>query len=60
MFKLLTNLGLRRIGKYNRWKSSEMHDVSRDHRTVLECPERMLDKGLGDEYFEVAYLERGR
>jgi hypothetical protein len=37
-----------------------MADRKQKHRTVLEFGERKLDRGLGDEYFDVHYLERGR
>jgi len=59
-FKVLTNSGLRRLGKYRRWDRSEMTDLKRNHKTLLEVTERKLDAGLGDEYFDVRYLERGR
>jgi hypothetical protein len=59
-FKTLTNTGLRRFGKYRRWEQAEMADRKQKHRTVLEFGERKLDRGLGDEYFDVHYLERGR
>jgi hypothetical protein len=60
VFKILTNSDLRRLGKYRRWQRSEMHEVTQDHKTVLEFSDRKINKGLGDEYFEVSYLERGR
>lgn len=60
LFKVLTNSGLRRFGKYSRWGKSEMHDVKQGHKTVLEFIERKINRGLSDEYFEVAFLERGR
>jgi hypothetical protein len=59
-FKTLTNSELRKFGKYRRWQRAEMHDVEQAHKTVLEFTERKINRGLGDEYFVVAYLERGR
>jgi len=59
-FKTLTNSGLRRVGKYRRWDVSEVVDLTRNHKTILELGERKLDRGLNDEYFDVRYLERGR
>jgi hypothetical protein len=60
VFKVLTNSGLRRFGKYRRWDVSEMEDLKRKHKTRLEVEDRKIDRGLGDEYFDVRYLERGR
>ena len=60
LFKTLLNSGLRRFGHYRRWDRSEMHDVTRNHKTVLEFENRRIDRGLGDRYFEVHYLERER
>ncbi|HTY77606.1 MAG TPA: outer membrane lipoprotein-sorting protein [Candidatus Bathyarchaeia archaeon] len=60
LFKVLTNTGPRRFGKYRRWEQAEMADQKRNHKTVLEFGERKLDRGLSDEYFDVHYLERGR
>lgn len=60
VFKVLTNSGLRRFGKYRRWEVSEMEDLKRKHKTRLEVEDRKIDRGLGDEYFDVRYLERGR
>jgi hypothetical protein len=60
LFKILTNSGLLRLGKYRRWALSEMADLKRNHKTVLEFGERKLDRGLSDEYFDVNYLERKR
>jgi len=60
VFKVLANAGLKRFGKYRRWERSEMTDVRRSHKTVLAYGERALDRNLGDEYFDVRYLERGR
>lgn len=60
LFKVLTNTGLRRFGKYRRWDQSEMTDLKQNHKTVLEFGDRKIDKGLSDEYFDVHYLERGR
>ena len=60
LYKVLTNSGLRRFGKYSRWEKSEMRDVTQDHKTVLEFTDRRINRGLSDEYFEVAFLERGR
>ena len=60
LFKVLTNSRLLRLGKYRRWELSEMADLKRNHKTVLEFGERKLDRGLSDEYFDVNYLERKR
>ncbi len=60
LFKILTNSDLRRFGTYRRWQRSEMHDVTQDHRTVLEFTDRKINRTLSDEYFAVSYLERGR
>jgi hypothetical protein len=60
VFKVLTNSGLRRFGKYRRWDVSEMEDLKRKHKTRLESGDRQIDRGLSDEYFDVRYLERGR
>lgn len=60
LFKILTNSELRRFGNYRRWERSEMHDVTQNHKTVLEFGDRKINRGLSDEYFEVYYLERGR
>jgi hypothetical protein len=58
--KVLTNSGLRHVGKYRRWDVAEMVDVTRNHRTRLAFSNRALDRRLSDEYFDVRYLERGR
>ena len=60
LFKVLTNTGPRRFGKYRRWEQSEMADLKQNHKTVLEFGDRKIDKGLSAEYFDVHYLERGR
>ena len=60
LFKVLTNSGLLRLGKYRRWELAEMADLKRNHKTVLEFGERKIDRGLSDEYFDVNYLERKR
>jgi hypothetical protein len=60
LLKVLTNAGLQRLGKYRRWTTTRVRDVTRNHETVVTVTERRLDSGLGDEYFSVSYLERGR
>jgi len=60
LFKVLTNTGPRRFGKYRRWEQSEMADLKQNHKTVLEFGDRKIDKGLSAEYFDVHYLARGR
>ncbi len=60
LFKTLTNVGLRRFGRYRRWDRSEMHDLVAHHKTVIVFGDRQIDRGLGDDYFDVHYLERGR
>jgi hypothetical protein len=37
-----------------------VHDVTRNHRTVLTVLERRVDGGLRDDLFTVSALERGR
>lgn len=59
LFKRLTNAGLEPIGRYHRWKTAEMHDLRRQHRTILEVSNRRVDQGVEDRYFTVRYLERG-
>jgi outer membrane lipoprotein-sorting protein len=59
LFKRLTNSDLERFGNYYRWQRTEMHDVKRDHRTVVELSNRKINQGLSDQYFSVRYLERG-
>jgi uncharacterized protein len=58
--KVLTNEDLRRYGPYRRWGITRVHDLTRDHRTVLTVTERTVDRGLGDEHFTISSLERGR
>ena len=60
LLKVLTNTDLQHHGPYRRWRVTRMKDVTRNHETVLTVTERRLDRGLGDEYFGVSYLERGR
>jgi hypothetical protein len=60
LLKILTNAELRRYGPYRRWAATRVHDVTRDHRTVLSVTDRRIDRGLSDEYFGVSHLERGR
>ena len=60
LLKVLTNHGLQRLGKYRRWTTTRVRDVTRNHETVVTVTERRLDRGLGDDYFSVSYLERGR
>lgn len=60
LLKILVNEDLRRHGRYRRWTVTRVHDVIRDHRTVLTVVERKLDGGLSDDYFTVSHLERGR
>lgn len=60
LLKVLTNSELRRVGKYRRWTTTRVHDVTRNHATVVTITDRKINSGLGDEYFTVAYLERGR
>jgi hypothetical protein len=58
--KILRNAGLQRHGKYRRWGTSAMHDVTRDHRTILDFARREIDQGLSEDHFRVSNLERGR
>jgi hypothetical protein len=60
LFKILTNAQLRRHGSYRRWDVTRVHDVIRNHQTVLTITDRKINRGLSDEYFDVSYLERGR
>jgi hypothetical protein len=60
LLKILTNADLRRHGRYRRWAVTRVHDVTRNHWTVLTVTERILDRGLGDDLFTVSNLERGR
>ena len=59
LLKVVTNTDLRRYGKYRRWTVTQVHDVTRNHRTVLTVTDRKIDRGLGDEHFSAAQLERG-
>jgi outer membrane lipoprotein-sorting protein len=59
LYKRLMNAGLEQIGRYHRWKTAEMHNLKRNHRTILEFSNRRVDQGLDDRYFTVRYLERG-
>jgi hypothetical protein len=47
-------------GEYYRWDRWEMHDLKRDHRTVLTFTRREMDQGMSDRFFTVRFLERGR
>jgi uncharacterized protein len=58
--KILTNADLRRHGAYRRWGVTRVHDLARNHRTVLTVADRAIDRGLSDEVFSVSSLERGR
>jgi hypothetical protein len=58
--KRLTSTSLHRYGGYYRWDRSEMHDLKRDHRTVLTFTRREMDQGMSDRFFTVRFLERGR
>jgi Outer membrane lipoprotein-sorting protein len=60
LLKILSNSELRRIGPYRRWTVTRVHDVTRNHATVVTITDRKINSGLGDEYFTVSYLERGR
>jgi len=60
LLKVMTNTGLQRYGKYRRWSVTQVHDVTRDHRTVLTVTDRKIDRGLRDEQFTVTQMERGR
>ena len=60
LLKILTNSELRRIGKYRRWTVTRVQDVTRNHATVVTVSDRKINSGLGDDYFTVSYLERGR
>ena len=60
LLKVLTNEDLRRHGSYRRWNVTRVHDVVRDHRTVLTVGDRKVDGGLSDDYFTVSHMERGR
>jgi hypothetical protein len=60
LLKVLTNADLRRHGRYRRWGVTRVHDVTRNHRTVLTVTDRKIDRGLSDEHFSVSHLERGR
>ena len=60
LLKVLTNAELRRIGTYRRWTTTRVRDVTRNHETVVTVTDRRINSGLGDEYFTVSYLERGR
>ena len=51
---------LRRHGEYYRWERWEMHDLKRDHLTVLTFTRREMDQGMSDRFFTVRFLERGR
>ena len=39
---------------------SEMDNVSREHKTVMESAEVRYDSGLEDSLFQVSTIERGR
>jgi len=58
--KVLTNADLRRYGTYRRWGVTRVHDLTRNHRTVLTVADRTIDRGLSDEQFTISSLERGR
>lgn len=58
--KRLTSTSLHPYGKYYRWDRWEMHELLRDHRTVLTFTRRELDQGMSDRFFTVRFLERGR
>jgi hypothetical protein len=60
LLKVLTNEDRRRHGPYRRWGVTRVHDVTRNHRTVLTVLERRVDGGLRDDLFTVSALERGR
>ena len=34
--------------------------MTRNHATVVTITDRKINSGLGDDYFTVSYLERGR
>ena len=60
LLKVVTNGDLRTYGKYRRWNLTQVHDVTREHRTVLTVTDRKIDRGLSDDQFTVQQLERGR
>ncbi len=59
LLKTMENSNLERAGNYYRWRKTEMHDLKRDHRTVLDFSNRRINQALSAQYFTIRYLERG-
>ena len=60
LIKVLTVKDLRRVGEFWTVFLSEMDNVSRSHKTVLQIDSIDYDTGVKDELFRVATLQRGR